>query len=139
MAERKTRQFWAIPIQNRTPSCVLTAIQKQMMLYSEHVNEVFKAITTDNGSEFADLVSLEKLTNTLVYFAHPYTACEKGTVERHNELIRRFIKKGHRIDEYSPEQISDIETWCNSLPRKIWGYRTPDEAFEEELDLIYAT
>ena len=68
----------------------------------------------------------------------PYISCEKGPVERHNGLIRRFIPKGHRIDEYSPEEISDIELWCNSLSRKILGYRTPDEAFEEELDRIYA-
>ncbi len=60
----------------------------------------FKNITTDNGSEFASLSELEKLAETLVYFAHPYTSCEKGTVERHNGLIRRFIPKGKRIDSY---------------------------------------
>jgi len=26
----------------------------------------------------------------------------------------------------------------NGLPRKILGYKTPEELFEEELDLIYA-
>ncbi|MCI1911036.1 MAG: hypothetical protein LKJ14_04405, partial [Lactobacillus amylovorus] len=26
------------------------------------------------------------------------------------------------------------ETWCNSLPRKILAYHTPDEIFEKELD-----
>ena len=61
----------------------------------------------------------------------------KGSIERHNGLIRRFIPKGKRIDQYSNQQIADIETWCNSLPRKILGYRTPDEIFEEELDIIY--
>ena len=110
----------------------------QMSIYSEHVSEVFKTITTDNGSEFASLSSLEEIADTLIYYAHPYSSYEKGTVERHNGLIRRFIPKGHRIDEYSPEDIAGIEEWCNNLPRKILGYRTPDEAFEEELDRIYA-
>ena len=27
--------------------------------------------------------------------------------------------------------------WANTLPRKILGYRMPDELFEEELDRIY--
>lgn len=67
------------------------------------------------------LSELEDLSKTLVYFAHPYTSCEKGSVERHNGLIRRFIPKGKRIDSYSDEQISQIETWCNSLPRKLLG------------------
>jgi IS30 family transposase len=75
--------------------------------------------------------------DTLVYFAHPYTSCEKGTNERHNGIIRRFIPKGKRIDSYTVEEISNIEVWCNSLPRKILGYRTPDEVFEAELDRIY--
>ncbi|WP_155761824.1 IS30 family transposase, partial [Lactobacillus gasseri] len=105
--------------------------------YSEHWNDIFKTITTDNGSEFADLSNLEEASNTLVYYAHPYTSCDKGTVERHNGLIRRFIPKGEAIANYSLQNIIDIETWCNSLPRKILAYHTPDEIFERELDRIY--
>ena len=74
----------------------------------------------------------------LVYFAHPYTSCEQGAVERNNGLIRRFIPKGKQIDSYSDEQISKIKIWCNSLPRKLLGYRTPDDLFENELDWIYS-
>ncbi|MGN0719063.1 MAG: IS30 family transposase, partial [Anaerovoracaceae bacterium] len=68
---------------------------------------------------------------------HPYTSCEKGTNERHNGIIRRFIPKGKRIRDFDMEERSNIEVWCNSLPRKILGYRTPDEACEDELDCIY--
>ena len=74
---------------------------------------------------------------TLVYYAHPYTSCEKGTNERHNGIIRRFIPKGKRISDFDADIISGIEMWCNSLPRKILNYRTPDEVFEDELDRIY--
>ncbi|MGZ1333410.1 IS30 family transposase, partial [Lactobacillus delbrueckii subsp. bulgaricus] len=38
---------------------------------------------------------------------------------------------------YSLQDIINIETWCNSLPRKILAYHTLDEIFERELDLIY--
>ncbi|MBT8986948.1 IS30 family transposase, partial [Lactobacillus delbrueckii subsp. bulgaricus] len=55
------------------------------------------SITTDNGSEFADLSDLEQVSKTLVYHAHPYTSCDKGSVERHNGLIRRYIPKGDRM------------------------------------------
>ncbi|MCT2878390.1 IS30 family transposase, partial [Lactobacillus delbrueckii] len=30
-----------------------------------------------------------------------------------------------------------IEVWCNSLPRKILNYKTPEEYFDTELDRIY--
>ena len=42
-----------------------------------------------------------------------------------------------RIDCYSDELIAQIELWCNSLPRKILRYATPDELFEAELNKIY--
>lgn len=137
LAERKTRQYWMILLENRETDTVINAFDNLKNIYSEHFSEVFKTITTDNGSEFSRLSELEETTNTKVYFTHPYTSCEKGTNERHNGLIRRFIPKGKRIDDFSLEAISNIEVWCNSLPRKILGYHTPDELFEDELDLIY--
>ena len=42
------------------------------------------------------------------------------------------------MTEYSAEDIAYMADWANTLPRKILGYRTPDELFEEELDRIYA-
>ena len=98
---------------------------------------MFKIITTDNGSEFSRLSELEELAETLVFYTHPYTSCEKGTNERHNGIIQRFFPKGKRISDFDVNYIADIEIWCNSLPRKILNYRTPDEVFEDELDLIY--
>ena len=137
LVERKSREFLMFPIADKTSECVMKAIKQLQETYSEHFSEVFKTITTDNGSEFADLSELEKMADTLVYYSHPYTSCDKGSVERHNGLIRRFIPKGKQIDDFTCQQISDVETWCNSLPRKLLGYRTPDEIFEEEIDRIY--
>ncbi|MBF1256674.1 MAG: IS30 family transposase [Stomatobaculum longum] len=137
MIERKTREYWMIRIADRHPENVMEALMNVKAEYSEHFSEIFKTITTDNGSEFASLSDLEKTAETLVYYAHPYTSCEKGSVENHNGLIRRFIPKGKRIDSYSDEQIAQIEVWCNSLPRKTLGYQTPDEMFEAEIDRIY--
>lgn len=137
MVERMTREFWIVRIPSKEPSSVMNAFTDLRSNFSEHWNDVFKTITTDNGSEFSALSSLEEISETLVYFAHPYTSCEKGSVERHNGLIRRFIPKGKRIDSFTNEQIGQIELWCNSLPRKILGYQTPDELFEAELDKIY--
>ena len=137
LSERMSREFLIMRIPDKTADSVMTAFQSLRRQYSEHWNEIFKTITTDNGSEFADLSNLEEVSNTLVYYAHPYTSCDKGTVERHNGLIRRFIPKGDYINNYSLQEIIDIETWCNSLPRKLLAYHTPDEIFERELDHIY--
>ncbi len=49
-------------------------IKQLQEAYSKHFGEVFKTITTDNGSEFADLSELEKMADTHVYYAHPCTS-----------------------------------------------------------------
>ena len=133
MLERKTKEYLMFLILDKFSASVMDALKKLREDYSEHFSDVFKTITTDNGSEFALLSDIEKTAETLVYYAHPYPSCDKGAVERHNGLIRRFIAKKKRIDSFTVEQISDVEIWCNSLPRKSLGYRTPDEIFENKI------
>lgn len=125
MIERMTRKYWMIRVPGCDPNGVMAALSVVHPQYKEHWNDVLNTITTDSGSEFATLSDLGGLSKTLVYFAHPYTSCEKGSMERHNGLIRRFIPKGKRIDSYSDEQLAQIEIWCSGLPRKSLGYRTP--------------
>lgn len=137
LIERKTRNLRVIRLHDKTADSVLTAFEGIKKELGDKFSEVFKTITTDNGSEFSRLSELENGTQTKVYFAHPYSSWEKGSIENHNGLIRRFIRKGRRIDSYSPEDILAVELWANGLPRKILCYRTPDEALEAELDLIY--
>lgn len=139
LMERKTRYLSVISIPDKTADSVLSVFGKIKEELGSRFSDVFKTITTDNGSEFARLSELETSTNTKVYFAHPYSSWEKGSVENHNGLIRRFLRKGQRIDHYSPEDVLGVELWANGLPRRILGYKTPDEALEAELDAIYSS
>ena len=138
LSERKTRQYITRKIAGKTTFSVMAAIADLQEEYGEQFSNVFKTITSDNGQEFADLSLLEKSTETKVYFTHPYSSFERGTNERHNGLLRRFIPKGHPIAAYSIDEIAFVEDWCNHLPRKILGYSTPSEQFEKYLDQIYA-
>ena len=138
LIERKTRNLRLIRLPDKTADSVLSAFKKIKNELNDHFSDIFKTITTDNGSEFARLSELENGTNTMVYFAHPYSSWEKGSIENHNGLIRRFLRKGHRMDSYSAEDIQAVELWANNLPRKILGYKTPDEALEADLDTFYS-
>ncbi|MCD5481762.1 IS30 family transposase, partial [Lactobacillus delbrueckii subsp. bulgaricus] len=84
------RQFFMIKIEDKTSASVMKAFDKFREYYGSKWNQIFKSITTDNRSGFADLSDLEQVSKTLVYYAHPYTSCDKGSVERHNGLIRRY-------------------------------------------------
>ena len=108
------------------------AINQLIHEYGASFSSVFRSITSDNGSKFAQLSeSLSGLTD--VYFTHPYTSCERGTNENHNRMIRRYIPKGASIDAYSRQFIEEIAEKTNQFPRKILGYLTPQTAFEQAL------
>lgn len=138
LLERKSRNFLIIQIADKTAQAVMTAFARLQKYFGSFFCRVFKTITTDNGSEFSRLSELEVASATLVYYAHPFSSWEKGSVERHNGLIRRFIPKGKRIDSYGADDIAEVEMWCNQLPRKVLNYRTPEEIFEDEMNQLYA-
>ena len=138
LVERLTRKYIAIKIDGKTASAVSAAMQSLRKYYGDKFSLIFKTITSDNGSEFAELAELENNTTTKVYFAHPYSSWERGSNERHNGLLRRMVPKGKRIDKYTSDDILFTADWCNLLPRRILEYKTPDDLFENELDKIYA-
>jgi IS30 family transposase len=138
ITERQTRNTIIKLIPSKTSDAVKKGLEEIKAHFGSKFSQVFKTITSDNGLEFAELSTLEKDTETKVYFAHPYSSHERGTNERHNGLIRRFIPKGAQISAFDIEDIAFIEDWCNQLPRKILGYRSPEELFDEALDIIYS-
>lgn len=138
MLERKTREYIIVRAASKKSRDIMKAVKKVMYSCGKEIGAIFKSITTDNGLEFSELSSLEELTKTLVYYAHPYSSYEKGSIERHNGILRRFIHKGERIDSISEEELIKIENWCNSLPRKLLNYASPRELFMKELDAVYA-
>lgn len=132
LVERITRKYIALKITSKTSIAVNEGIAYLKEYYVTKFSQVFKTITSDNGSKFAELSQIENDTSIKIYW-------ERGINERHNGLLRRFIRKGKRMDNYSCEDIMFIADWCNSLSRKILGYKTPDELFDFELDKIYAS
>ena len=138
MVERKTRKCLWLKVYNHTADALMEAVKVAFEPYVDHLSQIFKTITADNGSEFVRLSELKGEVGG-VYFTHPYSSFEKGTNECHNKMLRRFIPKGRSMVNYSQEDIDYFADIINGLPRKILSYKTPDELFDRELDLIYST
>lgn len=137
MVERMTRNAMWLKVKNHSAEAVTEAIQELKNVFGTHFSEIFKTITTDNGSEFTGLSTLET-DETKVYFTHPFSSWEKGTNECHNRMLRRFIPKGKSFTAYSVDDVLFFADRINAMPRKALGYHTPEELFEKELDRIYA-
>jgi IS30 family transposase len=137
LLEKKTQHYIAIRISGKTSKAVLEAMKALHDEFGEHFADIFKTITVDNGSEFADFAQVEQW-GTKVFFAHPYSSWERGQNERHNGLFRAFVPKGQSIEPYTAEDILAAADELNGRPRKKLGYRTPEELFEAFLDSVYA-
>ncbi len=86
-----------------------------------------KAITPDNGTEFAYLEQLEQITGAEVYFANPYSSWERGLNEHQNGLIRDFYPKKTDFRELSDKKVADVEKFEQSTKKSFW-ILTPAEA-----------
>ncbi len=133
LTERATRKEIAIKISGATQVEVKRAIDGLERQYGETFAETFKTITFDNGMEFLDSEALElscvdaEKKRTQVYYAHPYSSWERGTNENHNGMLRRFFPKGTIWSKVAKRELNAAVDWMNNYPRKILGYRTPNE------------
>jgi IS30 family transposase len=95
-----------------------------------------KTMTNDNGHEFGEFWKLEKLLQAKVFFSHPLSPWERGTVENTIGLIRQFIPKGSDLTSLTEENLKFVEVLLNSRPRKSLGYKTPDEFTKGKSDQL---
>ena len=90
-----------------------------------------QTITFDNGKEFAFHERISKGLKVETYFAHPYHSWQRGLNENHNGLIRQYLPKGMPLDKVTQEEVNDIAQRMNQRPRKLLGFKTPEEVYTE--------
>ena len=134
LTERLTRQEIIVRMADKTAASTVKALDRLERKFGKCFPDVFKTITVDNGSEFADCSGMErsclrKGNRTKVYYCHPYSAYERGSNENQNLLIRRWFPKGTSFDRVPLKDIARVEQWINDYPRAILGYKTSNDLF----------
>lgn len=130
LVERTTRTTLLVPLQAKDAESVrrafvrrLRAVPKQMRL----------TLTYDRGKEMAEHKLFTADTEMKVYFAHPQSPWERGTNENTNGLVRQYFPKGTDFSKVSYPMIMKAQHRLNGRPRKVLGWKTPYEAFNELL------
>ena len=111
--------------QGKDADGVFKAAYREVLPYMGYI----RSITTDNGTEFARHKELAEALGTKIYFAHPYSSWEKGLIEYTNKLYRQYIPKKVSFDNYTEEQIKQIQYKINARPRKKLGFKAPVQTF----------
>ena len=83
-----------------------------------------KSITVDNGVEFSALGITAKKLKVKLYKCDPYCSFQRGTNERTNALVRRWIPKGYSMKTITQTYLDNIAFEINTMPRKLFDYKT---------------
>jgi IS30 family transposase len=95
-----------------------------------------KTLTWDRGKELSAHAQFALETGTKVFFADPHSPWQRPTNENTNGLLRQYFPKGTDLSRWTADDLEAVALALNNRPRKILGWRTPAEVFEEQIRSI---
>jgi IS30 family transposase len=140
MTERVTRDELLFLMPDGTSESVIRVLNGlERKLGADTFGKVFRTITVDNGSEFADCEGMQKSClrqgeRTRFYYCHPYSSFERGSNENCNLLIRRWLPKGTSFKDLTKKTVREIQDWINRYPREILGFQNAEGLFRDHLE-----
>lgn len=120
IVDRCSRRLWLIKAEAKNEYYINNLIHKYI---EENIKEV-KSITVDNGLEFKALGIAAKRLGVKLYKCDPYCSFQRGSNERANGLVRRYIPKGQSMYKIEQQYLDDICFRINNMPRKIFDFES---------------
>lgn len=126
LVERSSRLVRLVKLDDGTAQGLLEGLTERLR---RERRWMCRSITYDRGTEMARHAELAKALNIKVYICDPYRPWQRGLNENTNGLIRQYLPKGADMGQVTPEQLKAIEYLLNNRPRRVLGYRTPQEVY----------
>ena len=102
----------------------------------EVFNKMMEILLTDNGHEFINIEEIQKVSSNInIFYCHPYSSFEKGSIENNHELIRRVIPKGVSLKPYNQKEINLLCSHINSLFRESLNGKCPFDLIDKYIPL----
>lgn len=137
MVERKTGYAITQIVTGKQMKYIRCAINKLERRFGDAFKHLFKSITFDNGSEFSDPIGFSKSVftgkRTEIFYADSYASYQRGTNERFNREMRRYIPKGCIFDDVKQRTIDMYDSFINNRLLKRHALQSPKELFDEEV------
>jgi IS30 family transposase len=95
-----------------------------------------RSLTWDRGKVMSAHAQFKAEMGIPVFFADPQSPWHRGTSENTSGLLRQYFPKGTDLSRWSAEEIEAVAHALNTRPRKTLGWKTPAEAFNDQLLLL---
>jgi IS30 family transposase len=128
LVERTTRYTMLCHLTQKDAESVREAFTRRL---SPIPAPMLHSLTYDQGKEMAQHKTLAADLGIKVFFCHPHSPWERGTCESQNGRIRHYLPKGSDLSKVSPQQLRAYQDMLNERPRKILGWKSPAQCFQE--------
>ena len=125
LVERRSRYCLLQKVVTKSAQTVADAICNKLL----PIKDKILTITSDNGIEFTRHQTIANVLDADFFFADPYSSWQRGTNENTNGLVRQYFPKKTSFDTVSDTDIHFVTDRLNNRPRKVLGFRTPNEVF----------
>ena len=129
MVDKKSHKVYLTLNDSKKADIVAQGLTKRI---KEIPKQLRKTFTIDNGKEFINHAKYKAL-GFKAYFCDAYSPWQKGLVEKINSMIHRLFPKANDIKTLTKRKLRKIENILNNMPRKILGYKTPNQVWAENM------
>jgi len=135
LTERKSKLTRLKKVERNTAEAVEQAIEELL----QPLKPKCHTITSDNGREFANHQEIASALCAAFYFAHPYSAWERGLNENTNGLVRQYFPKKSDFSKIKDADVERAMDRLNNRPRKTLGFKTPNQVFFKQKPIALTT
>jgi transposase, IS30 family len=130
LVERTSRLVLLVHLPDGSSASVLEAFKRRLRQIPSPLRQ---SLTYDRGTEMARHKDLARALDMPVFFCEPYSPWQRPTNENTNGLVRRYLPKGIDLSDLTQADLRRIEQLLNDRPRRVLGYRTSNEVFDQLL------
>ena len=114
-------------IDSQTVEAVISKLKEFKDIIGKNIfDKIVEILLTDNGKEFINVELICSVSSKInLYYCHPYSSYEKGSIENNHELIRRVIPKGVSLKPYTQDELNLLCSHVNSLFRESLNGKCP--------------
>jgi IS30 family transposase len=133
LVERTSRLVMLVWVENASAMAALEGFTRVLNGVPEPMR---KTLTYDQGKKMSEHKRLTEMTGVSVFFADPHSPWQRGSNENTNGLLRGYLPKGTDLSGFTQDDLNAIPWKLNNRPRKIHGYRTPLQVYNDMLQMF---